>query len=314
VAVLPSLVEQQDRVVPIAPYLTVDMPMAVPGEQAASADEQIRLIREQIRQGAVITQHDPSAPRIFGMMAFAPTETLQSVCRTWMDIAKSPNADWFEACCDHMASVALRRDFTPQWSKIRRPNEDQTFVPLVTRMTEVPRTGRISFEIIFAALPDPRDVPVISKMLKGEEFYYKVLKSGNGSRIKLINLISELDSEGKNRVPVLNEAGVVLYIVHRSLIERFLAGLVIEKEVGSSNRTDKAASELTLADMLDNAEMERTMRTTFAVVGPSASLRDAGEAMQQIAECRDVFVTENGGRDGRVLGWLTNIDLARAVI
>jgi hypothetical protein len=34
-------------------------------------------------------------------------------------------------------------------------------------------------------------------------------------------------------------------------------------------------------------------------------------ALQAKTECKDVFVTEGGGRTDKVLGWLTNSQLAR---
>jgi hypothetical protein len=52
--------------------------------------------------------------------------------------------------------------------------------------------------------------------------------------------------------------------------------------------------------------------STFATVPSSATVADARAALAKVAEAKDLFVTEDGSKTGKVLGWLTNSDLARS--
>jgi CBS domain-containing protein len=52
--------------------------------------------------------------------------------------------------------------------------------------------------------------------------------------------------------------------------------------------------------------------TAFVAVPRTATMADARMELSKAADCKDVFVTDNGQKTGRVLGWLTNSDLARA--
>jgi hypothetical protein len=89
------------------------------------------------------------------------------------------------------------------------------------------------------------------------------------------------------------------------MIDQFLADFI-------DGDTDIPLHDLTLAHVLEQPEMKQLFESSFAVVPKNASLAEAKAAMETKADCRDVFVTENGRRDEAVLGWLTNVDIARA--
>jgi hypothetical protein len=57
--------------------------------------------------------------------------------------------------------------------------------------------------------------------------------------------------------------------------------------------------------------MRAMTRDAEAFVGPHATLSEAKAALAAIEGCQDVFVTDDGGRSGKVLGWLTNGMLAK---
>jgi len=65
---------------------------------------------------------------------------------------------------------------------------------------------------------------------------------------------------------------------------------------------------------ISHLDPDRTKSVTAIVAVPvSASVADAHAALAKEAEAKDVFVTEDGSRTGKVLGWLTNSDLPRSV-
>jgi hypothetical protein len=64
---------------------------------------------------------------------------------------------------------------------------------------------------------------------------------------------------------------------------------------------------LTLKDLLENAEgFKERVEETFGIVAEGATLADAKAEMRRIKNAQDVFVTDNGRKDGAVIGWITN--------
>jgi hypothetical protein len=45
----------------------------------------------------------------------------------------------------------------------------------------------------------------------------------------------------------------------------------------------------------------------------SATVRDARAALRATKHCKDVFVTEGGSRGDKMVGWMTDTDLARTI-
>lgn len=50
---------------------------------------------------------------------------------------------------------------------------------------------------------------------------------------------------------------------------------------------------------------------SLAFVGRDKTLADAKTAMEAVPGCQDVIVTENGNKTMPVLGWITNVDIAK---
>lgn len=112
------------------------------------------------------------------------------------------------------------------------------------------------------------------------------------------------------RIPVLTERNVVRYVIHQSILYKFIAQESVESS-GTTNLFDfKKAS---LEDMLEHPEYEELIGKSFVFVKRTATIEDARKAMESVKNCQDVFVTENGRPDEPVIGWLTNIDIARNI-
>jgi hypothetical protein len=97
-----------------------------------------------------------------------------------------------------------------------------------------------------------------------------------------------------------------MYMVHRSMIDKFIVKRIMAPG-GSAN-----APNLTLAELLADAEMKAIFENTFVVVKRQATLAEALSAMLTRPGCSDVFVTASGDSKEPVLGWLTNVDMARS--
>lgn len=143
-----------------------------------------------------------------------------------------------------------------------------------------------------------KSTPVTQKMITRGDMLCKNLPA---SGLKLVDLLDELEQKKKgNRIPILGDKGEAAFILHRSIIDKFLAGLA---------RTEKSPeiATLTVQNLLDQDADLKRMALAFGVVEQDASLADAAEVMNGIVDCQDVFVTPTGAKSEAVLGWITNV-------
>jgi hypothetical protein len=121
-------------------------------------------------------------------------------------------------------------------------------------------------------------------------------------KIVLKDVMTELTrSKRGNRVPVFDAGGkLARLVVHRSLIERFLAGQAL------AGKTKAELEALSMADLLKDPELAKYAKA-FVVVDESASLAKVKELMEALEHCQDAFVTRGGKPTDEVLGWITNV-------
>jgi hypothetical protein len=107
-----------------------------------------------------------------------------------------------------------------------------------------------------------------------------------------------LEKTGRNRLPILDNNGKVLYVLHRSFIDKFL--------VKRAEASGTALADTTLKDILDVPDLMSIFQT-FAVVGKRARLFDIKQAMDGNPNCSDAFITQDGSRATPAVGWVTNV-------
>lgn len=107
-----------------------------------------------------------------------------------------------------------------------------------------------------------------------------------------------LEKQNRNRLPIVDSTGKVLFVVHRSFIDKFLVKHV--EDGGTS------LAGATLKDLLAEADL-KTIFQSFAAVGKDAKLIAVKLAMDGNPNCSDAFVTEDGTKGSKALGWITNV-------
>jgi hypothetical protein len=108
-----------------------------------------------------------------------------------------------------------------------------------------------------------------------------------------------------SRIPVWDANRVVRFVIHDRWIYKYLA----EKPA--------LPADPTLGDFLSFAVEGRTMRTIarqIVWIPPDGTLADARERMASIPDCQDAFVTVGEQSTQPVLRWITNADIAKAVL
>jgi hypothetical protein len=136
----------------------------------------------------------------------------------------------------------------------------------------------------------------------------KLPQSGGEGQINLKTGLIDQFKGHITRLPVLNVKGAAKYMIHQSLIFKF----VTEKTLEASAR-NKAfdVTQTTLKDFLAYADMKEQVTKTIAFVHLEGTLADAKDRMEKITGCQDVFVTADGSPGKPVEGWLTNIDISK---
>jgi hypothetical protein len=61
--------------------------------------------------------------------------------------------------------------------------------------------------------------------------------------------------------------------------------------------------------MLDDGKYKLILENGFGTIPPTSNLADAKALMDKTPICLDVFITEDGTRNTKVLGWLTNVQI-----
>jgi hypothetical protein len=107
-----------------------------------------------------------------------------------------------------------------------------------------------------------------------------------------------LDKEDKNRLPILDVQGRAQYMAHRSTIDQFIV-----QEFAKNT----PLANITLQDMLNDGRYKEILTNGFGTIQPTSNLAEAKTLIDKTPVCLDVFITEDGTRNTKVLGWLTNV-------
>lgn len=155
-----------------------------------------------------------------------------------------------------------------------------------------------------------KTIHVADVMIKAEAMTSLILNKEEGLiKIKtdIIEGIMEKDkNKTYNRLPVLTEKMFPKYIIHRSLFDKFFYKVTVAAL--------KPIAELTLADLSTDPEMGKSLVKSFGTIKVSSNLAEVKNLIDTVPDCQDVFVTESGGADSKVVGWITNVIVAKASV
>jgi len=147
-------------------------------------------------------------------------------------------------------------------------------------------------------------IPVVEAMISLEDMTaVKYTLSKPEDKVKLWEDIVEgvFNKYDKNRLPILDDAGRVKYVIHRSIIDKFIA----EKAISG----DTDAKSLSLSDMIASDNYGQ-VAAAFGAVGKTTKLIAVKQQIDGNPNCSDVFVTEDGTKNSRAVGWITNVIVA----
>jgi hypothetical protein len=154
-----------------------------------------------------------------------------------------------------------------------------------------------------------KSIPVKEAMIaKGIMKCVELPAGDDGSKVNLKEKLIDLFKAPITRLPVLDSSGAVKHVIHQSLVYRFVTERTIE--MAAQQKTFDIAAQ-TLKDFLDYGDMRDAVTKSMAFVRADASLADAKAKMEGTTGCQDVFITDDANPDKPVLGWLTNVEIAK---
>jgi CBS domain-containing protein len=144
--------------------------------------------------------------------------------------------------------------------------------------------------------------PVTRVMIREADFVAYDL--GTGDRVEDVQLAAVRQRmqalvPPSRRLPIRNVSGAVLYVIHDSTLIAY----------ADSVSQPPATLDKTIGNMLDDAQYKQLIEA-IGFVDEKATVADARAVMVSVKNSNDVFVTANGKRDERAIGWLTNTLLA----
>jgi hypothetical protein len=121
---------------------------------------------------------------------------------------------------------------------------------------------------------------------------------------QLIDEGFEKDKPPRNRLPILDAEGRGKYVLHRSTVDAFVAA---KKHPPTADE-----STLKLKDLLEDEKVKDYVVNSFRALSKDKTLADAKDIFDANPLCLDILVTEDGTKNGIVVGWITNVMVLNA--
>jgi len=249
--------------------------------------------RSAVSEGATVSSWFEFAAHLFGVDDIKGL-SLTDLKDRWCQVTGIADTAWHVSCCDQIVDIMLGVAPVVREEELQKPDSDATLTPAVTRWR---KSDDMEFELQFIDLSNPRGIAVEDRMLAAERIRFKEQEKTAG--VLLVDLTEEMDARRINRLPILDQDKRVTFVVHKSIIDRYLISR--RREMNS----------VSLDDLLRAEEYVPTI-TAMAFVPLTATMAEARKAMLEKPNCRDVFVTAHGDAADPIVGWLTNADFRRS--
>ncbi len=146
------------------------------------------------------------------------------------------------------------------------------------------------------------DTPVTQVMIPKSRMIVEQASPGaSPDDLSLSALSQKMSTSNVSRLPILDSAGAVRYVIEQSTIGAFASSI--------SSPTTPAALTQKVRDLATDPQLGPAIRA-LGFVDAQAVVGDARKLMRSIPRCHDIFVTQSGSATDPVTGWLTNTDLA----
>lgn len=147
------------------------------------------------------------------------------------------------------------------------------------------------------------DIPVKNMMIALNTIVYKIIDDGDEKNHTIADCVKFLDSVRKDRLPIFSPNLIPRYIIHKSSFNAYLA-----------DKAEGIKETLTLEDFLEE-EGKKTYSHKgskgFIMAASNELLENLIDRIKNHDGCQDVFVSEKGEPNTKVLGWVTDSHINR---
>ena len=102
---------------------------------------------------------------------------------------------------------------------------------------------------------------------------------------------------------IFTDGGKFRYVLHVGILDAYM----VEFPVASNPQTQ------TFGDLLKAHDYEFQVSKLVAYIGMTATLAQAKTALDAVPRAHDIIVTSTGDANGQMVGWITNVDLIKAL-
>jgi hypothetical protein len=118
----------------------------------------------------------------------------------------------------------------------------------------------------------------------------------------LQNLFKKPQANGQSVTRLIFvENEIFRYVLHVGTFNAFIV------------ESSKSPSDLTFAQLVADQEIHRQISKLLVFVSAATTLADAKNALDGVPGAQDIIVTATGNASAPMLGWLTNVDLIKAL-
>ena len=126
-------------------------------------------------------------------------------------------------------------------------------------------------------------------------------KKDGAAETKISALFEAVFDKGYSRGFITNPDGSIFKIIHRSHVDRYL------------NSDAAHTKDNSLADLLADEDVEELLEGSIGFLAISANIAEAKTMMDGAENMKDIVVTTTGKRGEPVKGWLTDVELMKAL-
>ena len=245
---------------PTHPYIQVQIPdAALKRIGATPAEQQDEVARQVILAEATISESDSRAHALFGLAAFEPNLKLEALIDRWRNVYPKGSVAWMESLLEQIGHASQAKFPSFRWAAMQAVDNGQRHAPVVTRTRRLPWLKAMQFDVYLYLFSLLDATPVDSRMLRRNDMFCKTMAAGGEAGVRVRDLTRELKARGYNRVPFVTADDRFVYIVHRSMLDRYLV---------EQMDSDADIGTLTLADLYQaQPEVKEMFVKTAAFIG-----------------------------------------------
>ena len=165
--------------------------------------------------------------------------------------------------------------------------------------------NRQVWELVERLTPEQRAKASVTSIIRHfrDITYFQIPSGQNEQNIKLSELYGKLVGN-ISRLPIIDADMKPKYMIHKSRLDDYLA-------------TDHSKDD-NLEQFINRQKSTHKfgfgLNEGFVVVSEQTSIAEAKRKMKSITSCQDIFITKDGNPDEPLIGWISNVRMAKYLI